>query len=76
MSLKSIQSGTNPRGLHTPLEKTRDSTLAELRAALAEQGISLGQTTLWRFFARHRITLKRKTAPAAEQDQADVLRRR
>ena len=40
--------------------KKRDSTLAELRAALAEQGISIGQTTLWRFFARHRITLKNR----------------
>lgn len=42
------------------LETKRDSTLAELRAALAEQGISLGQTTLWRFFARHCITLKKR----------------
>ena len=42
------------------LGKKRDATLAELRAALAEQGVSLGQTTLWRFFARHRITLKKR----------------
>lgn len=41
-------------------EKRRDITLAELRATLAEQGLSFGQTTLWRFFHRHRISLKKR----------------
>lgn len=36
-----------------------DITLAELRFALAEQGIAVGMATLWRFFARRRITLKK-----------------
>jgi len=36
-----------------------DITLAELRSALAEQGIAVGMATLWRFFARRRITLKK-----------------
>jgi transposase len=50
---------------HAPLilgmvEKTPDVTLGELRAALAEQGIGAGIATLWRFFARRRITLKKR----------------
>jgi transposase len=41
------------------LDKKRDATLAELRASLAEQGVVVGMGTLWRFFARHDITLKK-----------------
>ena len=37
-----------------------DRTLEELRSDLAEQGVSLGYGTLWRFFARHRLTLKKR----------------
>jgi transposase len=40
-----------------------DLTLAEIRAELAARhGISVGQTTIWRFFERHRITVKKKPA--------------
>jgi transposase len=42
------------------LEKRRDITLAELRTMLAGQGLSFGQTSLWRFFHRHRISLKKR----------------
>lgn len=42
------------------LEARRDLTLVELRAALAEQGITVAVSTLWRFFKRHRITLKKR----------------
>ena len=36
-------------------------TLAEIRAELAARhGITVGQTTLWRFCERHRLTLKKK----------------
>jgi transposase len=38
---------------------TPDLTLAELRARLAEQGLAVGMGTLWRFFDRHKITLKK-----------------
>lgn len=41
------------------LEQQPDITLAELRAALAERGIEVGMATLWRFFDRRRITLKK-----------------
>lgn len=36
-----------------------DITLMEIRSALAEQGIAVGIASLWRFFARRRITLKK-----------------
>ena len=41
------------------LECQSDITLAELREALASQGIGVGMGTLWRFFDRRRITLKK-----------------
>ena len=50
---------------HGPLilslvEARRDITLVELRAALAEHGIGAAVSTLWRFFDRHGITLKKR----------------
>ena len=52
---------------HAPLilgmvEKTPDVTLGELRSTLAGRGIGAGIATLWRFFARRRITLKKDRA--------------
>ena len=41
------------------LERQTDITLAELRAALAERGVDVSSSTLWRFFERRRITLKK-----------------
>jgi len=41
------------------VERKSDITLAELRAALAEQGVATSLSTLWRFFVRRRITLKK-----------------
>jgi transposase len=48
------------------LQAQSDITLAELRAGLAERGIGVGIGTLWRFFDRRRITLKksRRTRPS------------
>ena len=57
-------------------EATPDITLEELRAALAERGVLVGYGGLWRFFDRHGITVKKKTAHAAEQQRPDVLKRR
>ena len=42
------------------LAAKRDITLPELKAALADKGLVFGVTTLWRFFARHRIRLKKR----------------
>jgi transposase len=43
-----------------------DITLAELRSRLAETGVSVSVTSLWRFFQRHQITLKKsqRTLPS------------
>ena len=41
------------------VEQKADATLAELREALAERGIGVGMGTLWRFFERRKITLKK-----------------
>jgi len=40
-------------------EATPDITLAELKSELAERGIATGTTTIWRFFERRKITLKK-----------------
>lgn len=46
-----------------------DRTLAEMRAALAERGVQIGYGTLWRFFARHGIPLKkRRRTPRSRTD--------
>ena len=43
------------------LAEEPDLTLHEIRAALAARhGITVGVTTLWRFLARHKITLKKR----------------
>ena len=42
------------------MEARRDITLLELQAALAERGIGAAVSTLWRFFDRNRITLKKR----------------
>jgi transposase len=42
------------------LAAKREMTLAEMKAALAEKGLAFGVTTLRRFFARHRIRLKKR----------------
>ena len=44
------------------IETTRDITLAELQALLAERGVAVGIGTLWRFFDRHQVTLKKNRA--------------
>ena len=36
-----------------------DITLFELKAKLADKGVAVGIGTLWRFFERHRFTLKK-----------------
>lgn len=44
------------------IEQQPDPTLVELRAMLAERGVSTSIATLWRFFARHGITRKKRPA--------------
>ena len=42
------------------VKRTPDITLRELKAALAEARVTIGIGTLWRFFDRRRITLKKR----------------
>ncbi len=58
------------------LERTPDITLSELRVELSEAGVPVSIASLWRFLARRRITLKKKSAHAAEQQRPDILTRR
>lgn len=44
------------------VEAQKDVTLVELQAMLAERGTPVGIGTLWRFFARHGITRKKRQA--------------
>ena len=43
-------------------EAAPDTTLAELREMLAAEGITVAVSTLWRFFARHHHTRKKRPA--------------
>ena len=43
-------------------EARRDMIIEELRRALAGQGLCFGYGTLWRFFARHKLTRKKDGA--------------
>ena len=42
------------------VEEKPDITLHELRSAMAERGVGVGIGTLWRFFDRRAITLKKR----------------
>ena len=55
--------GTHP---HNAAEEP-DITVEELRAALAARGHSFGYGTLQRFFARHRITRKKRPRTPASR---------
>ena len=58
------------------VDETPDMTLAEIAAHLERaHGLDVAQSTVWRFFERRGITLK-KTAHASEQHRPDVARRR
>lgn len=41
------------------VDERPDITLAEIEAALAERGVSVSSTSIWRFFGRRGITLKK-----------------
>ena len=49
------------------LAETPDITVEELRAALAGRGHAFGYGTLQRFFARHRITRKKRPRTPASR---------
>jgi hypothetical protein len=53
-----------------------DLTLQEIRSALAARGITVGLTSLWRFLRAQKITLKKKSLHASEQDRPDIAEAR
>jgi len=55
------------------LEEKPDLTIMELREKIRERhGLGFGYGTVWRFLARHRITRKKKTGHASEQEREDI----
>jgi transposase len=55
------------------IEDKPDMTIMELREKIRERhALSFGYGTVWRFLARHRITRKKKTGHASEQEREDV----
>jgi transposase len=54
-------------------EADRDITLDELRVALAGIGLSVANSTLHRFFARHAITRKKRMARPVCKGDFEVL---
>lgn len=55
------------------IEERPDLTIMELREKIRERhGLGFGYGTVWRFLARHRITRKKKTGHASEQEREDV----
>jgi transposase len=59
-----------------PIERTPDITLAEMKAEQAEAGVSAGVGTLWRFFERRRIALKKVGARGGAGPSGDPEERR
>jgi transposase len=53
--------------IHAAIERQSDITLDELRTMLAGHGVSTSIATLWRFFARHRITRKKRRPTRASR---------
>lgn len=49
-----------------------DRSIEEVRHVLREQGLAFSFVALQRFFKRHAITRKKKTAHATEQDRPDA----
>src|SRR6516162_1866136 len=58
------------------IEKQPDLTLDEVVLAMSKHKIAGSRTAVWRFFKRHKITFKKKSLRAAEQERADVARAR
>jgi transposase len=72
---------TSPLEAHAPwllklIAKHPDLTLDEIVAAMHRHGIAGSRSAVWRFFDRHKISFKKKSVHAAEQERADVARAR
>jgi transposase len=52
------------------IAKHPDLTLDEIVIAMRRHGIPGSRSAVWRFFERHKITVKKKSVRAAEQERA------
>ena len=55
---------------------TKDFTLRGLVAELGERGLKVDYRSVWEFVHAEKLSSQKKTLIAAEQDRADVARRR
>ena len=56
------------------IEEQLDLTILELPEKIRERhGVGFGHATVWRFLARHKITRKKKTGHASEQERENML---
>jgi transposase len=53
--------------IHAAIKRQSDITLDELRTVLAGHEVSTSIATLWRFFARHRITREKRRPTRANR---------
>jgi transposase len=72
---------TSPLEAHAPwllklIAEHPDLILDEIVAAMHRHGIAGSRSAVWRFFDRHKISVKKKSVRAAEQERADVVRAR
>jgi transposase len=57
---KSHRIDAHKEKIFTLLKETPDMTIEELRHSLSKKGLSFGYGTIRRFFARHKITRKKR----------------
>ena len=58
------------------IERQPDLTLDEIVTAMHKRRIAGSRSAVWRFFRRHKISFKKKSLRAAEQERADMARAR
>jgi transposase len=81
VAAKPIGGSTSPLEAHAPwlrklIAEHPDLTLDEIVVAMHRHGISGSRSAVWRFFERHKISVKKKSLRASEQERADVARAR
>ena len=64
---------TSPLEAHAPwllklIAEHPDLTLDEIVLAMHQHGLAGSRSAVWRFFDRHKISFKKKSLRAAEQD--------
>ena len=58
------------------IQEQPDLIVVEIVAVLRKRGIVTSRSSIWRFFQRHKVTLKKNAGRATERDRPDVARAR